>query len=95
MRKYFNDQLMFYWCFLFQRVLPLNDSVPVLHTKLLAYQKMVEDVIDWYKNEHMNVVSVDASQSKWRVMDFVLEAMRGAVQQIQTYLYRIDQGKGA
>jgi hypothetical protein len=71
----------------------LHDSAQILQMKLVAFKKNSPAVLDWYNDEHMNVVAVDGSQSKWWVYDRVMEATRAAIVQIQTYLQRIEQGK--
>ena len=60
--------------------------------KLIAFQKTMPSILEWYNWEHMNVVNVDASQSKWWVWDRTMEAKHAAITQIQTYLQRIEQG---
>lgn len=74
------------------RTFPLHDSAQILQMKLVAFKKNVPPILEWYNWEHMNVVDIDASQSKWWVWDRTLEATHAAITQIQTYLQRIEQG---
>ncbi|KAK7500075.1 hypothetical protein BaRGS_00008622, partial [Batillaria attramentaria] len=77
------------------RTLPLHDSAQILQMKIVAFKKHSPDILQWYNEQHMNVVPMNASESKWWVWDRTLEASNAAIKQIQTYLQRIEQGKAA
>lgn len=77
----------------FCRTFPMHDSAQILQTKVMSFKNAEQEVHDWYENEHMNIMKIDALQSKWMIWNRALEIVQAAVIQIQTYLQRIDQGQ--
>lgn len=71
----------------------MHDSAQILQTKVMSFKNAEQEVHDWYENEHMNIMKIDALQSKWMIWNRALEIVQAAVIQIQTYLQRIDQGQ--
>ncbi|KAI8520846.1 adenylate kinase [Branchiostoma belcheri] len=77
------------------RTLPLHDSPQIMAIKLAAWQEQVGGVRKWYQSEHRNWLGVDGERSKWWVWNKAKNESHKSVQQIQTYLKSIGQGKAA
>jgi adenylate/nucleoside-diphosphate kinase len=59
---------------------------------LAAWQKEIEPIRVWYKEQHSNLVSIEGQHSKWWVWNKALDTAKASVVQIQTYLQRISDG---
>jgi hypothetical protein len=52
----------------------------------------IEGIREYYRKEHDNLVTIDASRSKWWVWNRALDVARQSVQVIQNYVERISEG---
>ncbi|CAH1800208.1 unnamed protein product [Owenia fusiformis] len=77
------------------RVLPLHDSSQILAIRLAQWKKHISEIREWYRSEHRNFVQVKGERSKWWIWNEALDISKASVQQIQTYLQRVADGKAA
>ena len=73
-------------------MLPLHDSHQILAIRLTAWQREIQNVIDWYKNEHDNFHVVDGHMSKWWIHEKSKNIAFQSVRATQVYMEKIYQG---
>ncbi|KAM5165186.1 adenylate kinase 9 [Mantella aurantiaca] len=78
-----------------KRPYPLHDSSQILSVKNTNYKQEIHHIKEYYVMQHQNWCEVDATRSKWWVANKILEEVRASINQVQTYMERIREGKAA
>ncbi|XP_069830926.1 adenylate kinase 9 [Dendropsophus ebraccatus] len=77
------------------RQYPVHDSAQILTVRNSNYKQEINRIKDYYVTQHQNWCEVDAIRSKWWVSNKIIEEVRTSINQIQTYLEKIKEGKAA
>ncbi|XP_066463784.1 adenylate kinase 9 isoform X2 [Eleutherodactylus coqui] len=74
---------------------PVHDSAQILTVRNSNYKQEISRIKDYYVKQHQNGCEVDATRSKWWVSNKIIEEVRASINQIQTYLEKIKEGRAA
>ncbi|XP_075059003.1 adenylate kinase 9 isoform X2 [Mixophyes fleayi] len=74
---------------------PAHDSAQILAVRNSNYKQEVQRIKKYYKMQHKNWREVDAMHSKWWVSNKIIEEVQASINQVQSYLQRIKEGKAA
>ncbi|XP_077343259.1 adenylate kinase 9 isoform X2 [Lithobates pipiens] len=78
-----------------KRPYPVHDSAQILTVKNSNYKQEIQCIKEYYMLQHQNWCEVDATRSKWWVANKIREEVRASIDQVQTYMERIREGKAA
>ncbi|XP_044146654.1 adenylate kinase 9 [Bufo gargarizans] len=77
------------------RPYPVHDSTQILTVRNSNYKQEINRIKDYHVKQHQNWCEVDAMRSKWWVSNKIIEEVCASLNQIQTYLERIKEGKAS
>lgn len=81
-------------CYLFiVRTYPVHDSDSILLVRSKHYYDNIQDVKNWYLQEHDNWHAINGSYSKWKVWSECNETGLFSANQTQQYLASMSLGK--
>ena len=75
------------------RTMTLHDSHTILAIKVACSRREEKPLLEFYRESYKNLLSIDGEKSKWWVFDAVFAAIQTAIQNIQTYIERVSEGK--
>ncbi|XP_068087386.1 adenylate kinase 9 isoform X2 [Hyperolius riggenbachi] len=78
-----------------KRPYPVHDSAQILAVRNSNYRQGIHYIKEYYVMQHQNWCEVDATRSKWWVSNNIIEEVRASINQVQSYLERIKEGKAA
>ncbi|XP_004372514.2 adenylate kinase 9 isoform X1 [Trichechus manatus latirostris] len=74
---------------------PLHNSAQITAVKNSKHRKNVDEIRQYYQEQHQNWYVIDGFHSKWWVWNEVIKNIQMVNKCIQTYLERIKSGKAA
>ncbi|XP_072264855.1 adenylate kinase 9 isoform X2 [Pyxicephalus adspersus] len=78
-----------------KRPYPAHDSAQILTVQNSNYKQEIQHIREYFMMQHQNWCQVDATRSKWWVANKILEEVRASINQVQTYMESIKEGKAA
>ncbi|XP_039093316.1 adenylate kinase 9 [Hyaena hyaena] len=74
---------------------PLHNSTQIIAVKNSKHRKNIDEIRQYYQEQHQNWYVIDGFHSKWWVWNEVIKKVQMVNKYIQTYLERIKAGKAA
>ncbi|XP_057593660.1 adenylate kinase 9 [Hippopotamus amphibius kiboko] len=74
---------------------PLHNSSQIIAVKNSKYCKNIDEIRQYYQEQHQNWYVIDGFHSKWWVWNAVIKKVKMVNKHIQIYLERIKAGKAA
>ncbi|XP_065745012.1 adenylate kinase 9 isoform X1 [Phocoena phocoena] len=74
---------------------PLHNSSQIIAVKNSKYRKNIDEIRQYYQEQHQNWYVIDGFHSKWWVWNEVIKKVKMVNKHIQIYLGRIKAGKAA
>nr|XP_030738705.1 adenylate kinase 9 [Globicephala melas] len=74
---------------------PLHNSSQIIAVKNSKYRKNIDEIRQYYQEQHQNWYVIDGFRSKWWVWNEVIKKVKMVNKHIQIYLGRIKAGKAA
>ncbi|XP_053315810.1 adenylate kinase 9 [Spea bombifrons] len=78
-----------------KRPYPEHDSAQILAMRYSCYKQEVHRIKEYYMKLHQNWCEADALRSKWWISNKIIGEVQTSINQVQTYLERIKNGKAA
>ncbi|XP_042795460.1 adenylate kinase 9 isoform X1 [Panthera leo] len=74
---------------------PLHNSTQIMAVKNSKHRKNINEIRQYYQEQHQNWYVIDGFHSKWWVWNEVIKKVQMVNKYMQTYLERINAGKAA
>ncbi|XP_054542859.1 adenylate kinase 9 isoform X9 [Pan troglodytes] len=74
---------------------PLHNSAQIIAVNNLKYRKNIDEIRQYYQEQHQNWYVIDGFHSKWWVWNELIKNVQMVNKYMQTYLERIKAGKAA
>ncbi|XP_045355186.1 adenylate kinase 9 isoform X2 [Leopardus geoffroyi] len=74
---------------------PLHNSTQIMAVKNSKHRKNINEIRQYYQEQHQNWYVIDGFHSKWWVWNEVIKKVQMVNKCMQTYLERINAGKAA
>ncbi|XP_007447339.1 PREDICTED: adenylate kinase 9 [Lipotes vexillifer] len=74
---------------------PLHNSSQIIAVKNSKYRKNIDEIRQYYQEQHQNWYVIDGFHSKWWVWNEVIKKVKMVNKHMQIYLGRIKAGKAA
>ncbi|EQB78440.1 hypothetical protein CB1_000993024, partial [Camelus ferus] len=74
---------------------PLHNSSQIIAVKNSKYRKNIDEIRQYYQEQHQNWYVIDGFHSKWWVWNEVIKKVQMMNKHVQIYLERIKAGKAA
>lgn len=81
------------FCFSVSLPYPLHNSTQIIAVKNSKHRKNIDEIRQYYQEQHQNWYVIDGFHSKWWVWNEVIKKVQMVNKYIQTYLERIKAGK--
>lgn len=81
------------FCFFISLPYPLHNSTQIMAVKNSKHRKNINEIRQYYQEQHQNWYVIDGFHSKWWVWNEVIKKVQMVNKYMQTYLERINAGK--